>query len=1558
MSDPSSHSPPPESPVTVDRRTDHSCLTKWTVCYNSKLKTKKTVYSPYFDVGGFDFRLLLYPRGDSLAPPSYLSLYIQINDPRCSSKFDCFASYKLSILNHEDKSKSLTRESYYRFCSKKKTIGWGDFGVATSVFDPKSGFLNNGSLLVSVEIAILDESVSFSRDNNNTNNNEGEYSISSLGCDSVVLNGKFTWKVKNFSLFKEMIRTQKMVSSGFQVGQVVVHINVNKTKVDGVECLSLFLEANEAHKCRKCVALVMSSWSLFRISVLNQRPGLNHMHRDSYGRLSWDNSNGDDTTLGWTDYMKMFDFIGSDKGFVVDDTVVLTVSFNAIKESNITLSAGLRNSSVTKKGDTYMGKYSWKIENFTRLKDILKKKKMKGVFAKSKKFQIGNHEFRLVVYPRGLSQKPSHFSMFLEVSDPRNATTDWSCFASYQLAIMNQKMRDNSIVKESQERCSKATKELGWSEFVTLTSLFDKDSGYLVQDTVIFGADVLILKETFKMQDIPESSNKPARKDGDKKRWSITWKVENFLSFKRILATQNIYSKYFQVDKLELRMGVHVLSDTIYAYLECDPSVVNDPDKDFWVSYRMTVLNQKHPAKSFWKESSLCTKTSTNCDLQLMKLSNMLEADAGFVIGEMVTFVCEILDYCPWFDFSELEVLGDVTPTKLHKTTSSETCKVMNGCNVDISRQLLETARDHLNVEHDTSLILVILKEELKKDLGTFAGVLVGMRLYLDNPVKLNYFFRQLSSSMDTGQVNVNADKFPSKLAASIMDADFLRQKIDNALLDVMVECCQRLNSKSGEDPYDPSSKPCLDTNEASSQSKFHWQSTLPHFLRSLIYERFFGIDDCMDNGSNTSVKANLGQHDSSSESSEEILAFIVNSLKDLDDDVTQDPSEPSRGCQFVEKILILLDEAPKHLLPDLVSLLPKLAYWFEHKVVASALLDQLLQPGAESSMRLPVLEAMCKLHFGTDVWECAFSQASEVVGDLNGEALGAAICLLFKAASQCRQIPQAVSIIHQRLESLGTEVSLYVLDLLGKTLNSSGDLAVTMLGEIDSVFSLDQKHLTHCISPSSSGENGLATRSLHAGDHHFSDIFMLLEMLAMPAIAMETTQAFEKGIANGFIMDHSVKMVLEKCASILSVNVVSSEKHQFGDTETAGKGRMDFLYPEVFTLLSGLADKLFLSRHSQVRGFLRKFYSLILTLFADENYQKKVLRRLVDHATSAANNCCETSLDVLVFLVHRECKVARLVLDMIRDDFQLANSDRSALQSQLCAREDENIRAEEELRTELSKMRIEKATLLERLHESEATILDYKSEMRLEMDRSAQEKKELSKQVQAVHRQFQHICSKQNDKLVKLSNEKKVYQDHLRGLEMQLSQLKTQKDRELKKVVKEKNVLAERLRNAEAERKRFDEERRRCALQVVAQEAVQQSLLDEVQQLKQNLGQIKREKQEKEEEVEHCKTYNDELKVALNTCQQYIQSLRASLQEEMLRHAPLYGYGLENLSMKELETLSGIHEDGLREIRAIQHRVRSNSESLPPYMTTDTLQNFDGDVPSSPLSCCFSQPK
>lgn len=90
----------------------------------------------------------------------------------------------------------------------------------------------------------------------------------------------------------------------------------------------------------------------------------------------------------------------------------------------------------------------------------------------------------------GQSQPPNHLSMFLEVTDPRAASAEWSCFVSHCLSVVNQRGEERSVGKESQNRYSRAAKDWGWREFVTLTSLFDLDAGFLVNDSVVFSAEV------------------------------------------------------------------------------------------------------------------------------------------------------------------------------------------------------------------------------------------------------------------------------------------------------------------------------------------------------------------------------------------------------------------------------------------------------------------------------------------------------------------------------------------------------------------------------------------------------------------------------------------------------------------------------------------------------------------------------------------------------------------------------------------------------------------------------------------------------------------------------------------------------------------------------------------------------------------------------------------------------------------------------------------------------------------------------------------------------------
>ncbi|KDP33572.1 hypothetical protein JCGZ_07143 [Jatropha curcas] len=1590
--------------VTVDRRGEYSAVCRWTVHNFPRVKAR-ALWSKYFEVGGYDCRLLIYPKGDSQALPGYISIYLQIMDPRgtSSSKWDCFASYRLAIVNLTDDSKTIHRDSWHRFSSKKKSHGWCDFTPSSTVFDSKLGYLfNNDSVLITADILILNESVSFMRDNNDLQSASSSMISSSVvaGPVSDVLSGKFTWKVHNFSLFKEMIKTQKIMSPVFPAGECNLRISVYQSSVNGQDYLSMCLESKDTEKT---VVSDRSCWCLFRMSVLNQKPGSNHMHRDSYGRFAADNKTGDNTSLGWNDYMKMSDFVGPDSGFLVDDTAVFSTSFHVIKEfSSFSKNGGLiggRSGSGARKSDGHMGKFTWRIENFTRLKDLLKKRKITGLCIKSRRFQIGNRDCRLIVYPRGQSQPPCHLSVFLEVTDLRNTSTDWSCFVSHRLSVVNQRMEEKSVTKESQNRYSKAAKDWGWREFVTLTSLFDQDSGFLVQDTVVFSAEVLILKETSIMQDFIdqdiEATISGAHIDKVGKRSSFTWKVENFLSFKEIMETRKIFSKFFQAGGCELRIGVYESFDTICIYLESDQSVGSDPDKNFWVRYRMAVVNQKNPAKTVWKESSICTKTWNNSVLQFMKVSDMLEADAGFLVRDTVVFVCEILDCCPWFEFSDLEVLAseddqDALTTDPDELIDSEDSEGISGDEEDIFRNLLSRAGFHLTYGDNPSQPQVTLREKLLMDAGAIAGFLTGLRVYLDDPAKVKRLLlpTKLSSSND-GKKAAKADESSPSLMNLLMGVKVLQQAIIDLLLDIMVECCQPSEGSSNDDSSDVNSKPLVDGSGAASPLESDRESGGSESAQFPVYERLdSGLDDTTTacavqssdaNGISVPGKALPGQPiyppvttaGASSENaslrsktkwpeqSEELLGLIVNSLRALDGAVPQGCPEPRRRPQSAQKIALVLDKAPKHLQPDLVALVPKLVEHSEHPLAACALLERLKKPEAEPALRLPVFSALSQLECGSDVWERILFQSFELLADSNDEPLAATIDFIFKAASQCQHLPEAVRSVRVRLKNLGAEVSPCVMDFLSKTVNSWGDVAETILRDIecDDDFGDDSTSLPRALFMF--GENGPTTERLNVVDDqafhascHFSDIYILIEMLSIPCLAVEASQTFERAVARGAILAQSVALVLERrLTQRLNFNArffTENFQHADGVLEAEASEQLR-IQRDDFNVVLGLAETLALSRDPCVKGFVKMLYTILFKWYADESYRGRMLKRLVDRAISTTDNGrdVDLDLDVLVILVCEEQEIVKPVLSMMREVAELANVDRAALWHQLCASEDEIIRLREERKAEISNMVREKANLSQKLSESEATNNRLKSEMRAETDRFAREKKELSEQIQEVESQLEWLRSEKDEEITKLMTEKKVLQDRLHDAETQISQLKSRKRDELKRVVKEKNALAERLKSAEAARKRFDEELKRYATENVTREEIRQSLEDEVRRLTQTVGQTEGEKREKEEQIARCEAYIDGMESKLQACQQYIHTLEASLQEEMSRHAPLYGAGLEALSMKELETISRIHEEGLRQIHALQQRKGSPAAS--PLVSPHSLPHNHGLYPATP---------
>lgn len=79
-----------------------------------------------------------------------------------------------------------------------------------------------------------------------------------------------------------------------------------------------------------------------------------------------------------------------------DGTAVFSTSFHIIKESSsfvrLPLERPLGGGGKARKGgglgDGYQGKFTWKIENFTKLKDLLKKRKITSLCIKSRRFQV------------------------------------------------------------------------------------------------------------------------------------------------------------------------------------------------------------------------------------------------------------------------------------------------------------------------------------------------------------------------------------------------------------------------------------------------------------------------------------------------------------------------------------------------------------------------------------------------------------------------------------------------------------------------------------------------------------------------------------------------------------------------------------------------------------------------------------------------------------------------------------------------------------------------------------------------------------------------------------------------------------------------------------------------------------------------------------------------------------------------------------------------------------------------------------------------------------------
>lgn len=247
-------------------------------------------------------------------------------------------------------------------------------------------------------------------------------------------------------------------------------------------------------------------------------------------------------------------------------------------------------------------------------------------------------------------------------------------------------------------------------------------------------------------------------------------------------------------------------------------------------------------------------------------------------------------------------------------------------------------------------------------------------------------------------------------------------------------------------------------------------------------------------------------------------------------------------------------------------------------------------------------------------------------------------------------------------------------------------------------------------------GENGPPSEILNVmnersfcGSHHFSDIYLLIEMLSIPCLAVDASQTFERAVSRGAIMAPSVAMVLERRhsqrvgynARFLAEALQQTDAVVEGEVNDQLRATQDD-----FTTLLGLTETLAVSRDSRVKGFVKLLYTILFKWYADDTYRGRMLKRLVDRATCSTDSARELDFDmeILVLLVCEEQEIIRPVLSMMREVAELANVDRAALWHQLCSSEDEIVRLREEWKSDMSNLAREKALISQKLNDAEAT--------------------------------------------------------------------------------------------------------------------------------------------------------------------------------------------------------------------------------------------------------------
>ncbi|XP_065870951.1 ubiquitin C-terminal hydrolase 12-like isoform X1 [Euphorbia lathyris] len=145
---------PAENATAVDAQSvddPPSARFTWTIDNFSRLNTKK-LYSDVFVVGGFKWRILIFPKGNNV---DHLSMYLDVADSsNLPYGWSRYAQFSLSIVNQIHQKYSIRKDTQHQFNARESDWGFTSFMPLGELYDPNRGYLVNDTCVVEADVAV------------------------------------------------------------------------------------------------------------------------------------------------------------------------------------------------------------------------------------------------------------------------------------------------------------------------------------------------------------------------------------------------------------------------------------------------------------------------------------------------------------------------------------------------------------------------------------------------------------------------------------------------------------------------------------------------------------------------------------------------------------------------------------------------------------------------------------------------------------------------------------------------------------------------------------------------------------------------------------------------------------------------------------------------------------------------------------------------------------------------------------------------------------------------------------------------------------------------------------------------------------------------------------------------------------------------------------------------------------------------------------------------------------------------------------------------------------